>query len=466
MREMRRRMFMVLLIACLLPLGGVAEGPSVGIEPPDTIRAFETCYIRLTLPAAGRLTVRVEGPGGEEREVVRELEASAGTLTIPYDATSYGGMPLRAGTYKMTAVLTGANGQSHTGTASVKAAFPASTVEYALPKSNALYQKRTSPWFVDCAVSGKCMVRFEVYADEAMTELKATVRKQLDNSGLFRIAWDGKKDGRRVEPGVYCCRVYAEGSEQRAVVFSLEVREGSEPSITLEPMGALLPEGTDDQAIWRAMMQPLVVVNIDAEKHQTLYAEPNPKSEVMGSVHGQSQGLEVVEVGKTYTLVRAWRHEDGERVEGYVPTKKLMVIQPNPHYGVLIDKKAQRLTVYEYGQPVGTASVSTGLQAPEKLFRETRSGAFMTTDRILPFDSKEYRYDYPIRIDGGNLIHQLGYIRSNDSMDFSRHEAQLGQKASEGCVRVNRRVDETNTINAYWLWTHLEYGTKVLVTED
>ena len=47
--------------------------------------------------------------------------------------------------------------------------------------------------------------------------------------------------------------------------------------------------------------------------------------------------------------------------------------------------------------------------------------------------------------------------------DFSAQAAQLGQRASEGCVRVDWRTDEDHGVNAYWLWTHLPYRTKVLV---
>ena len=40
---------------------------------------------------------------------------------------------------------------------------------------------------------------------------------------------------------------------------------------------------------------------------------------------------------------------------------------------------------------------------------------------------------------------------------------RLGERASEGCVRVDWRTDDEYTINAYWLWTHLPWRTKVLV---
>ena len=79
-------------------------------------------------------------------------------------------------------------------------------------------------------------------------------------------------------------------------------------------------------------------------------------------------------------------------------------------------------------------------------------------------DGGGYQCDYPIRIDGGNLLHQVGYQERADGMaDFSDQSAQLGQRASEGCVRVDWRTDDEYTVNAYWLWTHLPWRTKVLV---
>ena len=84
---------------------------------------------------------------------------------------------------------------------------------------------------------------------------------------------------------------------------------------------------------------------------------------------------------------------------------------------------------------------------------------------MITFESHGFDYDYPIRIDGGNLLHQLGRV-SPEQGGFSAQMATLGQKASAGCVRMDYRTDAAHTINAYWLWTHLEWGTKVLVLDD
>lgn len=338
----------------------------------------------------------------------------------------------------------------------------ASPLVYALPNAYVRYQRQAETWFLDCAVQRKAIVHFEVYQGE---KLAASVRKRIDNSGTFRIAWNGKNGEERLDAGSYQCCVYAGGYEDQAIRFDLEIREGRPEEIPVGVTGPLLPFSMTEEAVWRCMMQPLVVVDIDAESHQKIYQQPDTKSQVLGYVHGQSQGLEVLETGKRYTLVRAWRHEDDELVEGYIPTKKLKTVRPNTHYGLLVDKTAQVMTVYEYGKPIAKARISTGLPAPDHLNRETRTGAFMTTDRLMSFDSKGFRCEYPIRFDGGNLFHQTGYVKTADGKDFSIQQEKMGQKASDGCVRVSAFAEGSNEVDAYWLWTHIEYGTKVLVVE-
>ena len=66
----------------------------------------------------------------------------------------------------------------------------------------------------------------------------------------------------------------------------------------------------------------------------------------------------------------------------------------------------------------------------------------------------------------GNLLFTLRPIQEVIDEHYAHQLEELGWKASEGCVRMDYRTDETYTINAYWIWTHLERGTKVLVLDD
>lgn len=136
---------------------------------------------------------------------------------------------------------------------------------------------------------------------------------------------------------------------------------GAPPEETIYLTGELLPGSDDPDELLEKLYAPLVAVDIEATDHQKIYEEPSTKSAVLGTVHGQSQGLEVLETGKNFTLVGVWRHEDGAYIRGYVPSDRLMVVRPFEHYGVVIDKPNQELRVYEYGTLIGKMRVSTAL---------------------------------------------------------------------------------------------------------
>ena len=63
-------------------------------------------------------------------------------------------------------------------------------------------------------------------------------------------------------------------------------------------------------------------------------------------------------------------------MEGYIDQSKLKMVKPQTRYGLLVDKNAQTLTVYEAGRKLGIVLVSTGLMEKDRLFQETRAGAF------------------------------------------------------------------------------------------
>ena len=76
-------------------------------------------------------------------------------------------------------------------------------------------------------------------------------------------------------------------------------------------------------------------------------------------------------------------------------------------------------------------------------------------------------YDYPIRIDGPNLIHSAGLKRAEGGFtDFSEQIAELGTRASHGCVRVDPRRDAETGLNMYYLYSHLARNTKIFVIDS
>lgn len=458
------RVWMGTILATLL-LMGCAVAESLSVQASGTLHPFETAQIVVEVPASGVLTVGVTDGYGEQQPVVSNLAVNPGQVALPYEALSYCGMPLMTGSATLTAQLWTADGGYLEATTGVRIGGAEAVLEYALPRSETYYLDQRESWMVDCGVSGKSEVVLSIFADADRTEHVVSVRKSIANQGMFSIPWKGETAEGRVEPGIYWCSVYRKEQEDRVFTFPLYVEAGAPPEETIYLTGELLPGSDDPDELLEKLYAPLVAVDIEATDHQKIYEEPSTKSAVLGTVHGQSQGLEVLETGKNFTLVGVWRHEDGAYIRGYVPSDRLMVVRPFEHYGVVIDKPNQELRVYEYGTLIGKMRVSTGLMAENKLFRETRAGAFLTTDRMIAFESKGFTYRYPIRIDGGNLMHQLGF-RTASQGGFAQQLEELGWKASEGCVRMDYRTDETYTINAYWIWTHLERGTKVLVLDD
>ena len=170
-----------------------------------------------------------------------------------------------------------------------------------------------------------------------------------------------------------------------------------------------------------------------------------------------------VEGGWAY--IGAWQHESGGYIEGWVPMKRLKTVTPNSDFGLLVDKQTQRMKVFYRGKCITTLTISTGLAGKNRLIRETAAGAFITVERVSDFEDSGYHYEYAIRYDGGNLIHQLGYKAQRTKKDFSDQEPVLGQKGSHGCVRIPRAVDATG-VNVYYLWTHLPYGTRLFILDD
>ena len=117
------------------------------------------------------------------------------------------------------------------------------------------------------------------------------------------------------------------------------------------------------------------------------------------------------------------------------------------------------------GEKVGTLLVSTGKAEKNRLYQETSAGCFLTGCHRVNFSTNGKKYDYVIQYDGGNLLHQIPYDWGQNKKDFTNGRGYLGAKASHACIRIQAEPDE-NGLNAYWLFTHLPYHTRVIILDD
>ena len=70
-----------------------------------------------------------------------------------------------------------------------------------------------------------------------------------------------------------------------------------------------------------------------------------------------------------------------------------------------------------------------------------------------------------IRFNDGDLLHEVPYVERNGNQIYSVTEPYLGQKASHGCVRVQRRKNPEG-VNQEWIFNKVKMNTKILIWED
>ncbi|MBP3453359.1 MAG: CapA family protein [Clostridia bacterium] len=449
----------LLLLVLLLPLAALAEGElTLGL---GRVKGYTENSIQVNAPGEGDLLLRIY----DQYNLYRTLRfrVKAGENVFTWDGLGENEERIVEREYTLSAELSLDKGGVVKTEQTVTFQRCEQAMTFALPSAAVLYQA-DDDWFVELDLVRPGTFVVETYAAGDMTAPIAVRRKNADSYDPFKFLWNA--DG--LAPGNYVLRCYAEKNPAYSYDVPVTVKAGSAPVIPLTETETFMPSEEDrDETIWRVMMQPSAVIDLKrSTDHQEVYALPDESSMVLGTLHGQSQAVKVQDIREDdWVRVMAWNHESGAQIEGYVPRDCLMMVQPNAEYGLLLNKVQQTLTVYHRGKRLTTLDISTGLMAQDKLFRETPAGSYLTLEHMSGFASEGYHYDYPIRYDGGNLLHQLGYKERGGRNDFTDHTPQLGSKASHGCIRLPSQVN-ADGVNAYWLWTHLPYHTRLIILDD
>lgn len=451
--------------ALLAALPASGEETYFVLESPDSVRPYTVTSLRLLLPFDGQLQLFAD-IGGELIPLTAGQAAGQGELVLPFTGLDAAGEPLPSGSTVLTARLTGQD-QALEANVRTRVLPPAAGLKYVILSREKLPSRGGEDLYADYQLSQASRLLIQLYrADDMQTPLR-TWNLERKDSLPHAFRWDKKLDGLPAPEGDYVLTFEVPRAQQGALArsFRLTGEAAAAQAVTAHEPGMFLPlDAKDPASVWRAMMAPLVMVNIAAMQHQLIYSLPDTASPSLGMVHGQTAGLEVLETDiNGFARVRAARHGDGAWITGYVPQDKLVIIQPDDRYGLLLDKEAQTLTVYRSGLPIGSLQISTGVYVPPGTNSfDTLAGAFITQDRISEFTNEGFRFEHAMRIDGGNLLHGTGYKVINGTKDYSQQLAQLGRPASHGCVRVDHRISEAG-INAWWLYANLPRNTKVLV---
>lgn len=249
-----------------------------------------------------------------------------------------------------------------------------------------------------------------------------------------------------------------------------QIGVGVSDTVTQEDGGYWsLDASASDEEIWAAITKDLVGVNVGETESVYIYDSTEENRKRIGSVSGISQGLNIIkERDDGWTLVEAFRNEDGAFIRGYIRSNRLRVADPNTLYGMTIDKATQTLTVYQEGKRIGSCKVSTGLPSSKYLHRETPAGEFITVTRrgTIEFYGQGYSQD-AIRINGAYSLCEIPTTKKKGK-DFSLMEDSLGQKATRGNICLPQAASTDGGINADWIWdmTDENKRVKVLIFDD
>ena len=235
----------------------------------------------------------------------------------------------------------------------------------------------------------------------------------------------------------------------------------------------------NEEAIWQVLTQPITVLDGPDRKRIAIRKEPDEScTDYVGEVTCASQAVHVLERGEEWTLIEAYSSCTAysslkiyaDYMKGYVKTDLLVEKEVSQKYGIVIDKLQQRLYLFVDGKLVTTLLCSTGFPTREDPYNETPAGEYMIVSWTGGFWSGNMYCDLALRVNGGILLHEVPcLIRTNDAGEeyrvYEYFENVLGEKASHGCIRVQRE-ESLEGYNMQWLWNNLKLGTKVIIWDD
>ncbi len=233
----------------------------------------------------------------------------------------------------------------------------------------------------------------------------------------------------------------------------------------------------DEETMWAMLTAPMTVVDGNFRAQADVHAEPDETSPVVADVTRSSQGVHVLE-----TLDSGWTKIElysssfagspnkfyNKLVTGYIQTELLRVEEVRTEFALVVDKLTQRLYIYQDGKLFDELLVSTGLGTAQEPENETRSGEYLLYSPTGGFWSGDLLCNYGIRYNDGDLIHEVPHVPQEEGSGYyGRTEPKLGQRASHGCIRVQRKRTEKG-VNMRWIWNNMKdkMKTRLVIWED
>ena len=462
-RFSRTYMTVILLPVFCFALFVLASAEDFSVKRIGNLIPFNDNIFEINAPEKGILKISIHDDVSIYRTI--EQEVNKGKTTIHWDGCAFNREKLSAKKYIVTAVLVNESGKEYSISFNTPVEYTGQCLQYLLPSYNRVSKANPDEWFIEFKTIQKGTVVF-VFKDTTSENNEHFFSINTIGGKINRVSFSELTGKTMLADGNYHVVSYEKTKPEETYEFNLTVQEEAMEEKEVFLTGEILPEeGMTEEEIWQIMQRPSVVVDIDPFKHQKVYSEKNYEGSILGTLHGQTQALKVIRLEDEWAFIGAWNHEEAEYVEGWIPASVLKVINPNPDYGILINKQDQKMDIYYRGKRIDSLEVSTGRPEEKHPEQETAAGSFLTGLHRVDFSMNGKKYDYVIQYDGGNLLHQIPYEWGKDKKDFSSGRSFLGAKASHACVRIQSEPGE-NGINAYWIWTHVPYHTRVIILDD
>ncbi len=457
---MRRTVFLAfffLLFLCCLASALEMQG--------ESFTPYQNRELTVSAGRDGILTVEAVTGDWGWKPVISGVRLEKGSTVFLWDALSWNGEPIPVGNLTLKACLETGDGEHESALLETRVTKAAAAVQACLPAAASFRQGDPLRIEIPMSAPGSARIRIAPESEAENTVWETSVSA---DGNLITVFWNGLDiNGKALPAGKYVIQATSAMAPAYTHTATVEISNQTldeELFLTGEP----LPEDlSDEEAVWAALTAPVIVGWGEEGNGLRVFSAKDINAPVAGTVSCRTVGVKVIALDcDGWAKVGVFCQQTGNYIEGFAEEKTLRVIWPNTNCGAVLDKRKQVMTVYRDGKKLGELLVSTGLVRREFPKAETRSGVYLTGTRLGGFNRDGKRYEYAIRIDGSNLIHQVGYDLKSRYWDFSAELPELGRPASHGCVRMDPRASSGDSLTAWWVWTHFGRDTKILITDD
>ena len=475
------RRLWILLLAAVLLAGSLpgnparAEAPELRIAVSgDEVLPGQATVISFTVPADGTCNIDViDGKGEAVARVAENRRVTAGENALYWNGT-WKGLAIPQGSWTLRIEMNGETAETPVVIGRMVPVLIGPTADMDTVKTGR--RVTISFWATEAGT-------VTLSAGEGENRVsRATPVEEGEGTASLAAA---------LPPGEYMLEAILtreDGMASIAYQFPITVTEAEADYTLLSPektihSGAALDgwtvpmDITDEEAVWQALTAPITVLDDGKDRAQVrqivIQKEPSEESDGVGTITLASQGVHVIERGAEWTKIQCYSssfHDSpilnwNALVTGYVKTELLKEITPNQEMGIVVDKLTQRMYIFKKGKLYTTLLVSTGKPNERQPYNETRSGEFLLVSRVGGFMSDNMYCPRAIRFNDGDLLHEVPYVERNGNQIYSVTEPYMGEKASHGCIRVQRRTNPEGA-NQEWIFNNVKMGTKILIWED